>query len=97
MKYNDGDMMDAQLVRYCECGLHRYELYKRTNTDSELNAAFLYDLRMVSHSPSAPVKDACIRSVSSRAEKANRIFDMAVAWQISPVAIEDFYEEYLSR
>ena len=97
MKYDDRNIRDAQLVRKHECGMLRYELYKRKNTDSELDALFLYDLRMVSYSPSAPVREACICAVSSVCERANKIFDMAVAWEVTPVAIEDFYSEYLSR
>ena len=91
------NILDARLVRKHECGMLRYELYMRKNTDGELDVPFLFDLKLISHSPGAPVREACISAVSSILDRANMVFDMAVAWEVTPVAIDDFYQEYLSR
>lgn len=78
------------------CSLY-YQLYRRKNTDTDIEAVWLYDLSVTKRKGSEILDHAQLRAVSSVYLDAVRLCETAIGWGISPISVYDFYEEYVTR
>ena len=74
-----------------------YELYRRKNIDSDVDAVWLYDLYISKRDGSELLDRVVLRAVGSVYYDAVRMCDTALGWSVSCISAYDFYEEYITR
>ena len=75
-----------------------YRLIKRPNLDHTLYVQYVYDMLVIKHQEGAGSSEsAVIPAVSSLPERASDMYDCMLKNTVTPMCVEEFFEEYHSR
>lgn len=85
---------DASYIDGCTL---RYELFRRKNTDMNIEVAWLYDFSLTKLKGREVLDRAFISAVSSTYDAAVLMCETALRWGVSCISAYDFYEEFISR
>lgn len=83
-----------------ECGEFSltYKLLKRPNLDHTLYVRYVYDLLVIKRQKGTEASEsAVIPAVSSLSERASDMYDCMLRNTVTPMCVEDFFEEYHSH
>lgn len=73
-----------------------YDIYKRANSDTALEAEYLYDVVLTKWDVGGERDLCCIAAFGSSFDDAYNFVCCAIRFEVTPISLFDFYEEYLS-